>query len=51
MRAHPDGIRFRLFLIVDPEFDVVLGEDSAFGEELVILAEFAEGLGERGERR
>lgn len=36
VRAHPYGIRFVLLLVVDPEFNVVLGEDSAFGHELVI---------------
>jgi hypothetical protein len=44
VRAHPDGIRLILFLVVDPQFDVVLGEDSAFGKELVIVAEFLERL-------
>ena len=38
------------FLVVDPEFDLVLGEDSALGEEFVVVAEFTEGLVERGEK-
>ncbi len=51
MRAHPYGICLVLFLVVDPKFDVILGEDSAFGEELVILAKFREGFVESVEKR
>jgi hypothetical protein len=41
MRTHPNGIRLVLFLLVNPEFDVVLGQ------ELVIFAEFRERFVER----
>jgi hypothetical protein len=37
MRAHSYGIHFVLFLVVDPELNVVFGEDSALRQELVIV--------------
>ena len=44
MRAHPDGIGLRFFLVVDPKFDEFRGEHISLEEEFVILAEFAEGF-------
>ena len=43
MRAHSYGVGFVFRFVVDPEFDELFGENAAFGEELVILAEFGEG--------
>jgi hypothetical protein len=42
MRAHPDGIGFHFFLVIDPEFNEFRVEHVSFEKEVVIFVEFAD---------